>query len=164
MVNHEDSGDAQSLFDAIGDKHGSGLFHVEIRPAGFQFFHRNDGQAEVFNINPRPVINGKIWHYFAGTYDGKTREVATYVDGKRTHQAKGTKAKLATNWKVTAGISHHKNGRWYIGLLEFFLFARAISEKEVKEIMSDDFLAVEPFDELPIAWERLKKVDDYQDP
>ena len=52
---------------------GAGLFHVEIRPAGFQFFHRNDDQAEVFNINPRPVINGKIWHYFAGTYDGKTR-------------------------------------------------------------------------------------------
>ena len=157
-VNHEDSAQPQSLFDAIGDKHGDGLFHVEIRPAGFRFFHRNDDKATVFNINPGPVIKGKKWHHFAGTYDGKTGEVAIYVDGKRTHEAKGAKAKLATNWKVTAGIGHHKNGRWYMGLLdEFFLFARAISKEEVKEIMNDDFLAVKSLDKLSVTWGEIKE-------
>jgi len=34
-----------------------------------------------------------------------------------------------------------------MGLLdEFFLFARAISKEEVKEIMNDDFLAVKSLD------------------
>ena len=157
-VNHEDSGSPQSLFDAIGDKHGDGLFHVEIRPAGFRFFHRNDEKAQVFNINPGPVIKGKKWHHFAGVYDAKTKEVAIYVDGKKTHDAEASGAKLATNWNVTAGIGHHKNGRWYIGLLdEFFLFARAISKKEVKEIMNDDFLAVESLDKLSVAWGEIKE-------
>jgi len=157
-VNHEDSADPQSLFDAIGDKHGNGLFHVEIRPAGFRFFHRNDEEAEVFNINPGPVIKGKKWHHFAGTYDAKTKEVATYVDGKRTHNAKAGGAKLATNWNVTAGIGHHKNGRWYIGLLdEFFLFARAISKEEVQEIMNDDFLSVKSIDKLSVTWGEIKE-------
>ncbi len=158
-VNHEDSAQPQSLFDAIGDKHGDGLFHVEIRPAGFRFFHRNDDKATVFNINPGPVIKGKKWHHFAGTYDGKTGEVAIYVDGKRTHNAKGAKVKLATNWKATAGIGHHKNGRWYMGLLdEFFLFARAISEKEVKEIMDGDFVTpVKSLDKLSVTWGEIKE-------
>jgi len=158
-VNHEDSGEPQSLFDAIGDKHGSGLFHVEIRPAGFRFFHRNDDSAEVFNINPGPVIKGKKWHHFVGTYDGKSREVAIYVDGKRTHDAKAAKAKLATNWKVRAGIGHHKNGRWYMGLLdEFFLFSRSITEKEIKEIMEGDFLAVaKSIDKLSVTWGEIKE-------
>ena len=156
-VNHEDSGEPQSLFDAIGDKHGNGLFHVEIRPAGFRFFHRNDAQQEVFNINPGPVIKGKKWHHFAGTYDAKSRVVATYVDGKKTHEAKAAKGVLATNWKVTAGIGHHKNGRWYKGLLdEFFLFGKAVTPQEIKEIMDGDFLAVKPLGKLPIAWGAIK--------
>ena len=100
----------------------------------------------------------KKWHHFAGVYDAKTKEVAIYVDGKKTHDAEASGAKLATNWNVTAGIGHHKNGRWYIGLLdEFFLFARAISKKEVKEIMNDDFLAVESLDKLSVAWGEIKE-------
>ena len=42
----------------------------------------NPREQEVFNINPGPVIKGKKWHHFAGTYDAKSRAVATYVDGK----------------------------------------------------------------------------------
>ena len=158
-VNHEDSGSPQSLFDAIGDKHGDGLFHVEIRPAGFRFFHRNDAKAQVFNINPGPVIKGKKWHHFAGVYDGKKGKVTIYVDGKKTHDADTAKTPLATNWNVTAGIGHHKNGRWYIGLLdEFFLFARAISEKEVNTIMDGDFVTpVKSLDKLSVTWGKIKE-------
>ena len=156
-VNHEDSVDPQSLFDAIGDKHGDGLFHVEIRPAGFRFFHRNDAKTQVFNINPGPVIKGKKWHHFAGVYDKKSGKATIYVDGKKTHDADTAKIPLATNWNVTAGIGHHKNGRWYMGLLdEFFLFARAISKEEVKEIMNDDFLSVKSIDKLSVTWGEIK--------
>ena len=158
-VNHDDSADPQSLFDAIGDKHGNGLFHVEIRPAGFRFFHRNDDSAEVFNINPGPVIKGKKWHHFAGIYDAKSKNVSIYVDGKKTHEAKAAKGELATNWNVTAGIGHHKNGRWYKGLLDdFFIFGRSISPEEIKAIMSGDFATtnVELSDKLPVVWGEVK--------
>ena len=85
--------------------------------------------------------------------------MAIYVDGERTHNAKAGNAKLATNWKVTAGIGHHKNGRWYMGLLdEFFLFARAISKEEVKEIMDGDFVTpVKSLDKLSVTWGKIKE-------
>ena len=54
-VNHNDSPDPQSIFDSIGTDHGSGLYHVEIRPAGFRFFHRDGAEKQVFNINPGPL-------------------------------------------------------------------------------------------------------------
>lgn len=156
-VNHNESAEPQSLFDAIGDNHGDGLFHVEIRPAGFRWFHRNDAQAEVFNINPGPIIDGKEWVHFAGTFDSASSETLIYVNGKETHNAKGAGGKLATNWNVSCGIGHHKNGRWFSGLMdEFFLFGRAITADEIKEIINGDFLSVEPQDKLTTTWGTVK--------
>lgn len=156
-VNHNESPDPQSILDAIGNKHGDGLFHVEIRPAGFRFFHRNDAKAEVFNINPGPILKGKKWVHFAGTYNAKTKHTAIYVDGEMTHEAKGAGGDLATNWNVSAGIGHHKNGRWFDGLMdEFFLFAREITEDEIKQIISGEILAVDPNDKISTTWANIK--------
>ena len=52
-VNHNDSPDPQSIFDAIGTDHGSGLFHVEIRPAGFRWFHRDGAPSRDIQYQPR---------------------------------------------------------------------------------------------------------------
>ena len=155
-VNHNDSPDPQSIFDAIGTDHGSGLYHVEIRPAGFRWFHRNGAEQQVFNINPGPVIKGGKWVHFTGTYDGKTGATKTYVDGKETHDAKGN-GELSDNWGVSAAIGHHKNGRWFDGLMdEFYIFGRALSEAEIKEVMDGEFLSVEPADKLTTTWGSLK--------
>ena len=155
-VNHNDSPDPQSIFDAIGTDHASGLYHVEIRPAGFRWFHRDGANAEVFNINPGPVIDGGKWVHFTGTYDSKSGDVKTYVDGKMTHEAKG-KGELSDNWGVSAAIGHHKNGRWFDGLMdEFYIFGRALSEDEIKEVMDGEFLSVEPADKLATTWGSIK--------
>lgn len=155
-VNHNDSAEPQSLFDAIGTDHGNGLYHVEIRPAGFRFFHRDGAEAEIFNINPGPVIDGGKWVHFAGTYDSGSGEAKIYVDGKMTHEADGD-GKLSDNWGVQAEIGHHKNGRWYDGLMdEFYIFARALSEDEINEVMAGEFLSVEPEDKLTTTWGSLK--------
>ena len=155
-VNHNDSPDPQSIFDSIGTDHGSGLYHVEIRPAGFRFFHRNGAEQEVFNINPGPIIKGGKWVHFTGTYDSKSEEAKTYVDGKVTHEAKGN-GKLSDNWGVQAEIGHHKNSRWFDGLMdEFYMFARALSEDEIKEVMDGEFLSVKPAGKLATTWGSLK--------
>ncbi len=155
-VNHNDSPEPQSIFDSIGTDHASGLYHVEIRPAGFRFFHRNGAEQQVFNINPGPIIKGGKWVHFTGTYDSKSGDTKTYVDGKVTHEAKGN-GKLSDNWGVQAEIGHHKNGRWFDGLMdEFYIFARALSEDEIKEVMDGEFLSVEPTDKLTTTWGSLK--------
>ncbi len=155
-VNHNDSPDPQSIFDAIGTDHGNGLYHVEIRPAGFRFFHRDGAEKEVFNINPGPIIKGGKWVHFTGTYDSKSGDAKTYIDGKVTHEAKGD-GELSDNWGVQAAIGHHKNSRWFDGLMdEFYMFARALSEDEIKEVMDGEFLSVEPTDKLTTTWGSLK--------
>ncbi len=155
-VNHNNSPDPQSIFDAIGTDHASGLFHVEIRPAGFRWFHRDGANAEVFNINPGPVIDGGEWVHFTGTYDSGSGDVKTYVDGKMTHEAKGN-GELSDNWGVSAAIGHHKNGRWYDGLMdEFYMFGRALPEDEITALMNGELLAVEPADKLATTWGSLK--------
>ena len=155
-VNHTGSADPQTLLDAIGTGHGSGLYHMEIRPGGFRFFHRNNANAEVFNINPGPVIEADKWVHFAGTYDSDSGDAKTYIDGEETHAAKGN-GELSDDWGVTAGIGHHKNGRWFAGLLdEYYLFGRALSADEIKQVMDGEFLAVEPEDKLATTWGSIK--------
>ena len=155
-VNHTGSPDPQSIFDSIGTDHASGLYHVEIRPAGFRFFHRNGAEQQVFNINPGPVIKDGKWVHFTGTYDSKSGDAKTYIDGKVTHEAKGN-GDLSDNWGVQAEIGHHKNSRWFDGLMdEFYMFARALSEDEIKEVMDGEFLSVEPTDKLATTWGSLK--------
>lgn len=155
-VNHNDSAEPQSIFDAIGTDHGSGLYHVEIRPAGFRWFHRDGAEKQVFNINPGPVIKGGKWVHFTGTYDSKSGTARTYIDRKETHDAKGD-GELSDNWGVQAEIGHHKNGRWFDGLMdEFYIFNRALSEAEIHEVMDGEFLAVQPQDKLTTTWGGLK--------
>ena len=155
-VNHNSSPDPQSILDAIGTDHESGLYHVEIRPAGFRWFHRDGANAEVFNINPGPVIDGGKWVHFTGTYDSGSGDVKTYVDGKMTHEAKGN-GELSDNWGVSAAIGHHKQGRWFDGLMdEFYIFARALSEDEITTLMNGELLAVEPADKLATTWGGIK--------
>jgi hypothetical protein len=82
--------------------------------------------------------------------------VKTYVDGKMTHEAKG-KGELSDNWGVSAAIGHHKNGRWFDGLMdEFYMFGRALSEAEIKEVMDGEFLSVEPAGKLTTTWGSIK--------
>ncbi len=155
-VNHTGSGDVQTLLDAVGTAHESGLYHMEIRPGGLRFFHRNETNTEVFNINPGPVIDANKWVHFAGTYDSDSGDAKTYIDGEETHNAKGT-GKLSAEWGVSAGIGHHKNGRWFAGLLdEFYLFGRALSADEINQVKGGEFLAVEPADKLTTTWGNIK--------
>ena len=39
---------------------------------------------------------------------------------------------------------------------EFYIFSRALSEDEIKEVMDGEFLSVEPADKLATTWGSLK--------
>ena len=155
-VNHTGSNNPQTLLDAIGTDHASGLYHAEIRPGGFRWFHRDGTNTEVFNINPGPVIEANKWVHFAGTYDSDSGDVKTYIDGKETHAAKGN-GKVEDNWGQSAGIGHHKNDRWFAGLMdEYYLFGRALSAAEIKQVMDGDLLSVDPMEKLTTTWGNIK--------
>ncbi len=153
-VNHAGTGD-MSLFDAIGDAHGSGLYHVEIRAGGVRWFHRDDGEVQVFNINPGPVIPSGEWVHFAGTYEADG-DAVTYMNGEETHRVGGV-GELSDNWNLQAEIGHHKQGRWYDGLLdEFYMFNRALEANEIEAVMDNEFLPVEAAGKAATTWARVK--------
>ncbi len=156
-VNHTGVSGVQQLIDALGTGQASGLFHAEIRPAGFRWFHRNIAGADVFKIQPGPVIDTNEWVHFTGTYDSEANEVKTYIDGEETHSMAGSGNPLADNWGVSAGIGSHKGDRWFIGMMdEYYIFSRALSEEEINKVMNGDFLSVEPTDKLATTWGDIK--------
>lgn len=153
-LNHNAIGD-MSLFDAIGDAHGNGLYHVEIRAAGVRWFHRDDGEVQIFNISPGALIPGGEWVHFAGTYEADG-DAVTYMNGEETHRAAGA-GELSDNWNLQAEIGHHKLGRWYDGLLdEFYMFSRALDGDEIQTVMNDEFLAVDAVGKAATTWARVK--------
>ena len=155
-INHTGSADPQTLLDAIGTDHGSGLFHMEIRTGGFRFFHRDGTNTTVFNINPGPVIEANTWVHFAGTYDSDSGAIKMYINAEETHSGTGS-GKCSDNWGVTAGIGHHKNGRWFNGLLdEYYIFNRALPAQEIMDVMNGSLLSVEPEDKLTTTWGNIK--------
>lgn len=155
-VNHTGPGGSQSVFDAIGTDHGSGLYHVEIEANGVRWFHRDGTQTQIFSIRQGPAIEANKWVHFAGTYDSESGDVKTYFDGEETNSAVGA-GKLSDNWGVKAGIGHHNNGRWLNELLdEFYIFARALSADEIMDVMNGALLSVEPTDKLATTWGSIK--------
>ncbi len=155
-VNHTGSVNDQSVFDAVGTDHGSGLYHVEIETEGVRWFHRDGTNTQIFSIRPGPVLEANEWVHFAGTYDSESSDAKTYLNGEETHSVKGA-GKLSDNWGVKAGIGQHNNTRWFTGLLdEFYIFGRALSADEIKQVMDGGFLAVEPTDKLATTWGSIK--------
>ena len=157
-VNHTGPAGSQSVFDAVGTDHGSGLFHVEIETGNerVRWFHRDGTQTTIFSIRQGPAIEPNKWVHFAGTYDSESGDVKTYFDGEETNTATGN-GKMSDNWGVRAGIGHHNNDRWLSGLLdEFYMFSRALSEDEVMEVMNGILLSVEPEGKLATTWGSIK--------
>ena len=155
-IRHAGSGDPQTLFDAKGTDHGSGLYHAEIRPGGFRWFSRDGSSTTVFNINPGPVLPADEWVHFVGTYDSESGMARTYLNGEMTHEAQGA-GKLSDNWDDTAGIGDHNGDRWLTGLLdEYFIFSRALSADEINAVMTGAFTSVDPKGKAAISWAGVK--------
>ena len=87
-VNHTGPAASQSVFDAVGTDHGSGLFHVEIETGNerVRWFHRDGTQTTIFSIRQGPPIEPNKWVHFAGTYDSESGDVITYFDGEEPIQ------------------------------------------------------------------------------
>lgn len=155
-VNHTGANGVQQLLDALGTGQASGLFHAEIRTAGFRWFHRNIAGTKIFEINPGPVIDTNEWVHFTGTYDSESGEAKTYINGEETNSIAGS-GNLADNWGVSASIGVHKNDRWFIGLMdEYYIFSRALSKDEINKVKNGEYLSVEPVNKLATTWGDIK--------
>ena len=109
------------------------------------------------SFDAKTAVTDGDWHHVAGTYDGS--DFKLYLDGAVDAQvAPGTKPDTHDNFLFIGGCDI--GNYWMTGTIdEVVLYNRALSEKELNELMEDGMevtLDVEPGGKLVTTWSRLK--------
>ena len=109
------------------------------------------------SFDAKTVVTDGDWHHVAGTYDGS--DFKLYLDGAVDAQvAPGTKPDTHDNFLFIGGCDI--GNYWMTGTIdEVVLYERALSEKELNELMEDGMsvaLDVQPGEKLVTTWSRLK--------
>ena len=95
------------------------------------------------------------WVHLAVTHDTKS-EVVIYNDGKKAGGGAKPPAIIEIGGSIMVG-ARHPGQEFFTGIIdEVFLFNRIITEVEVEEIMTGDFLPVEPAEKLATTWASIK--------
>ena len=106
--------------------------------------------------SPHKMV-AKKWHHVAGSYDGETMKI--YVDGKVVGEEK-RKFNLAGDNDADVRIGCVKD-RPHVAFVngsidEAAVWQRALSDDEIKQAMSGNFLAVSPTDKVATTWANIK--------
>ena len=100
-------------------------------------------------------IQPEDWVHLAITHDTKS-EIVIYNDGKKAGGGAKPPPVIEIDGAVMVG-ARHPGAEFFTGIIdEVFLFNRIITEAEVNEIMSGDFLPVEPAEKLTTTWGSIK--------
>lgn len=112
------------------------------------------------NSRPTLQIAAKLekgkWIHIAASYDGKAMKA--YLNGAFVdEQAEEFKFKGTNDSPVRIGCSKDRAKYAFHGAIdEVVIFSRALTEKEIQEIMKGGLLAVSPRDKLALTWGGIK--------
>lgn len=131
-----------------------GLFGHINRGVVHYSFTTNSGWK---SFDAQTVVTDGDWHHVAGTYDGS--DFKLYLNGAVDAQvAPGTKPDNHDNFLFIGGCDI--GNYWMTGTIdEVVLYDRALSEKELNELMEDGMsvaLDVQPGGKLVTTWSRIK--------
>ena len=109
------------------------------------------------SFDAKTVVTDGDWHHIAGTYDGS--DFKLYLDGAVDAQVSpGTKPDNHDNFLFIGGCDI--GNYWMTGTIdEVVLYDRALSEKELNELIEDGMsvaLDVQPGGKLVTTWSRIK--------
>ena len=95
------------------------------------------------------------WVHLAVTHDTKS-EIVIYNDGQKAGGGNKPPPVDEIDGSVMVG-ARHPGQEFFTGIIdEVFLFDRIITAAEIDEIMSGDFLPVEPAEKLTTTWGSIK--------
>lgn len=107
--------------------------------------------------SPHKMV-AKKWHHVAGSYDGETMKI--YVDGKVIGEEE-RKFNLAgdNDADVRIGcVKDRAHATFTNGSIdEAAVWQRALSDEEIKQAMTGNFLAVSPSDKVATTWADMKR-------
>ena len=102
-------------------------------------------------------LDNKKWHHVAGSYDGKTMKI--YLDGKIIGDMEEEFDFFGDNdAEVRIGCAKARPQFTFVNgsIDEAAVWRRALSETEIKQAMSGNFLAVSPRDKVATTWADVK--------
>ena len=103
-------------------------------------------------------LDNKKWHHIAGNYNGTTMKI--YLDGKVKGEKKEEFNFFGDNdADVRIGCAKNRPHLTFINgsIDEAAVWQRALSDDEIKQAMTRDFLAVSPGDKAATTWAEIKK-------
>lgn len=93
------------------------------------------------------------WYHLAGVKEGA--KLRFYIDGEEIEEQAVPKDHIQGEEKLYVGKTGYASALFYID--DLYVYDRALSEKEVVEVMEGSLLPVEPEDKLSTTWGQLKK-------
>ena len=109
------------------------------------------------SFDAKTAVTDGEWHHVAGTYDGS--DFKLYLDGEVDGEVSpGTDPDTHDNFFFIGGCD--VGGYWMSGAIdEVVLYDRALSEKEISELIEDGMLValdVQPGGKLVTTWSQIK--------
>ena len=123
------------------------VVHPQINDNGsFRWLLRSPGSVTIYNI-VAGTHGWDEWLHYAGTYNSATGKMTLYIDGEvpangATSVAPG---QVIANWGTGARVGYNiDNARPFTGVMdELYLFTRALSQAEIKTLLSSEGLPSE---------------------
>lgn len=137
-----------------GESYGIGSIDIGSGPEIWLFLGSKDTRQESIIRHDMKV---KRWHHVVGSYDGETAKI--YVDGEVIGEQKMDFNFFGSNnAPIWIGCARNKYAFVNGTIDESALWQRALSEAEIKQAMSGDFLAVSPSDKVSTTWAHIKRL------
>jgi hypothetical protein len=111
----------------------------------FRWLLRSPGGITIFNLNNVGSHGWDEWLHYTGTYDSVTGKGILYIDGEVCAHIDVTPGQLIADWGTGARVGYNiDNARPFTGIMdELYLYTRALSQDEIKELMFSDGLPTE---------------------
>jgi hypothetical protein len=122
------------------------VVHPQINNDGtFRWLLRAKGSVTIFNLNGVGKHGWDEWLHYAGTYDSVTGKGILYINGEVCASIDVPRGQYIADWGTGARVGYNiDNARPFTGLMdELYLFTRALSQAEIKDLMVSEALPSE---------------------
>ncbi|KPK38888.1 MAG: hypothetical protein AMJ65_12280 [Phycisphaerae bacterium SG8_4] len=111
----------------------------------FRWLLRSPGGTTIFNLNNVGSHGWDEWIHYAGTYDSVTGKGVLYINGEVCESIDVSPGQLIADWGTGARVGYNiDNARPFTGIMdELYLYTRALSQDEIKDLMVSDGLPTE---------------------
>ncbi|HUV65402.1 MAG TPA: PA14 domain-containing protein, partial [Sedimentisphaerales bacterium] len=111
----------------------------------FRWLLRAPGGVTIFNLNGVGKHGWDEWLHYAGTYDSATGKGILYINGEVVASIDVPLGQPIADWGTGARVGYNiDNARPFTGVMdELYLYTRAMSQAEIKDLMVSDGLPTE---------------------